>query len=112
MNIFRRLYYILDFLAIYAVQLVRSNILIAYDILTPEMNTNPGFIRVPLTLKSEFGMLLFSNLLSMTPGTLVTDITENRKFILVHVLYLKTEDEDEILAEIKKIQEKIRRITE
>lgn len=110
MNILKRSYYILDFAMFYILQLVKSNFIIAYDILSPKMNINPGFINVPLTLKSEFGLLLFCNLLTMTPGTLTIDITENRKFILVHVLYRGTDDE--LLTEIHKIQDKIRRITD
>jgi len=55
-------------------------------------------------------LLLFSNLLSMTPGTLVMDIYENREIALVHVLYLTSSAE--ILNEIKEIQDKIGRFTE
>ena len=72
------------------------------------MHTKPGFIQVPLTLKSDLGLLLFSNLISMTPGTLSIDIDKDRKEILVHVLYKKSENEQ--VMEVQKLQEKIRRI--
>ena len=45
----------------------------------------------------------------MTPGTISIDITDDKKFIWVHVLYKKSEDE--MLAEIQEIQGKISRIT-
>lgn len=105
-----KIYYILSFIGFYLLKLIQSNIYIAYDILTPRMSTNPGLIEVPLTLKSDFGLLLFSNLLSMTPGTLVMDIYENREIALVHVLYLTSSAE--ILNEINEIQDKIGRFTE
>lgn len=110
MRIVRRIYFIIGFLLFYLLKLLQSNLYIAYDILTPRMHTNPGFIKVPLSINSEFGMLLFSNLLSMTPGTLVTDIAEDRKFIIVHVLYRKSADT--IISDIQGIQKKIRRISE
>ena len=106
----RKIYYIFSFIGFYLLKLIQSNVHIAYDILSPKMSTNPGLIEVPLTLKSDFGLLLFSNLLSMTPGTLVMDIYENRKIALVHVLYLTSSAE--ILNEIKEIQDKIGRFTE
>jgi multicomponent Na+:H+ antiporter subunit E len=106
----RKVYYIFSFIGFYLLKLIQSNIVIAYDILTPKMSTNPGLIEVPLTLKSDFGLLLFSNLLSMTPGTLVMDIYENREIALVHVLYLTSSAE--ILNGINEIQDKIGRFTE
>ncbi len=110
MKIFQKVYYIVVFIAIYFSKLVQANLYIAYDILTPNLKVNPSFIKVPLVLKSDFGMLLFSNLLSMTPGSLSIDITHDRQYMWVHVLYSSTDEE--MLLEFKDIQNKIKRITE
>jgi len=109
MNVLKTSYYVIEFLVFYLMKLVESNIVIAYDILTPKMHTNPCLIKVPLTIISNIGLLLFSNLLSMTPGTLSIDISDDKKFMWVHVLYNKSEEE--MLAEIQEIQGKISRIT-
>ena len=109
MNILKTIYYIIEFFVFYLIKLVQSNIIIAYDILTPKMRTNPCLIKVPLIINSNIGLLMFSNLLSMTPGTLSIDITDDKKFIWVHVLYKKSEAE--LLAAIQEIQGKIKRIT-
>ena len=106
----RKIYYIFDFFVYYLINLVKSNLYLTYDILSPKMRFKPGFIEVPLTLKSDFGMLLFSNLLSMTPGSLTIDISENRQFVLVHVLYRN--DPTEMLDDIQKMQGKIKKLTE
>ena len=83
MKLFRQLYYLVSFVIYYLFKIVQSNIYIAYDILTPRMHTNPGFVWVPLKLDSDFGILLFSNLLSMTPGTLSVDLSGDKKKLLV-----------------------------
>lgn len=101
-------YYFLGFLVFYLYKLVESNLIIAYDILTPKMRGNPVFIQVPLFLESNLGLLLFSNLISMTPGTLSIDIVENRKVLLVHVLYDK--GEENLQQEFKNLQHKIKRL--
>ena len=104
-----KIYYILEFIVYYLFQLVRSNIYLAYITLSPQLNIKSGFIEVPLTLKSDFGILLFSNLVSMTPGSLVTNIPENRKTVTVHVLY--TINDEEMHAEVQQMQQKIKRFT-
>lgn len=110
MKIVLKLYYIISFILFYLYKLVEANLYIAYDILTPNLKINPGFIDVPLRLNTNFGMLLLSNLISMTPGSLSTDITDDRKTLQVHVLYQTTEDK--MLKEFDVIQNKIKRITE
>ncbi|HER08353.1 MAG TPA: hypothetical protein ENO20_05515 [Bacteroides sp.] len=109
MKVLRKIYAIIGFLIYYLVKLVIANVYIAYDIVTPKMHTRPGFHRIPLNIQSRTGLLLFSNLLSMTPGTLVVEISGDRKTMLIHVLY--SENEKRLLGEIDKIQEKIIKIT-
>ena len=71
------------------------------------MNMKSGFIYVPIILKSDLGLLLFSNLVSMTPGSLVTNIARNRETTTVHVLF--SANEKDIQAEVEQMQEKIKR---
>jgi len=105
-----KIFYILEFIVYYLFQLVRSNIQLAYIILSPKMNIKSGFIDVPLSLNSDLGLLLFSNLVSMTPGSLVTNISENRETATVHVLFSTTDAE--IQSEVQRMQEKIKRFTD
>ena len=109
MNLIKKIFYIVEFVVFYLVKLVQANIYIAWDILTPKMHTKPAFMEVPVTLKSNLGLLLFSNLLSMTPGSLSMDITEDRKKVIIHVLYYSTDDI--MLKDLMGIQDKIKRIT-
>lgn len=101
----KKIYYIIEFALFYFVQLVQSNLYIAYDILTPKMRSKPDFIIVPITIKSDFGLLLFSNLVSMTPGSLTIDIDKEKSFIEIHILYYQ--NKEKVLKEIKLIQDKI-----
>lgn len=108
MKIIRKIYYILDFLIYYFIQLIKSNLFIAYDILTPTNYINPGFIEVPLNIKSDLGLLLFNNLLSMTPGSLSIDISNDKKYMTVHLLYI--ESEQKAMQTVKKVENKIKKI--
>ena len=110
MNTLKRIYFILEFIGYYLYNLAKANLYIAWDILTPKMHMKPAFMEIPVRLETDFGLLLFSNLLSMTPGTISIDISEDKKTVQVHVLYYKT---DEImLSDFFNMQKKIKRITE
>jgi multicomponent Na+:H+ antiporter subunit E len=105
----QKLFYISGFFFYYFFQLVKSNIILAAIIVSPRMKIKSGFIDVQLKITSDIGLLLFSNLVSMTPGSLVTNISEDRKTATVHILY--TTQESDIKNEVEKMQEKIKRFT-
>jgi multisubunit Na+/H+ antiporter MnhE subunit len=105
-----KIYYAVTFILYYLIKLVQANFYIAYDLITPKLKVNPVIVKVPITIKSDFGMLLFSNLLSMTPGSLSLDISPDKKYLLVHVLYNR--DREKTLKEIEKIQDRIRKIVQ
>ncbi|MFW6246016.1 MAG: Na+/H+ antiporter subunit E [Tangfeifania sp.] len=109
MRILKKIYYMLEFVGFYLYNLAAANIYIAWDILTPKMRMKPAFMEIPVNLETDLGLLLFSNLLSMTPGTISMDISEDKKTVYVHVLYYKS---DEImLSDFSRMQDKINRIT-
>lgn len=106
----KKIFYIIDFILYYLKKLVQANLFVAYDILTPKELVKPAFMEVPVKVKTNLGLLLFSNLLSMTPGTISVDINKNHTLILVHVLYYST---DELMhKDFDTIQKKIIKMTE
>jgi len=84
---------------------VQANIIIAYDILTPRMCVSPGILHVPVHMKGNVQLLLFSNLLSMTPGTLSIQFNEQKTLLEVHVLY--SDNPEKVLQEIEQLEKKI-----
>lgn len=104
----RKIVFTIDLAANYLISLTKSNLLMARTILSVRVVTNPGFIQVPIKLKSHAGILLFSNLVSMTPGTLTADISHEMDMITVHILF--KESKDEIMNDILRIQNKLLRI--
>lgn len=109
MNTLKKFIGAIGFIMFYLYKLIQSNIYIAWDILTPRMRTNPGYLWVSVELKSDFGLLLFSNLLSMTPGTLSIDYDRNKKALLVHYLY--NDKKKSVETDIEAIQSRIKMIT-
>lgn len=81
-------------LAVYfAWELVRANLRLAIDVITPHYHMKPGIIAVPLSATHEGQILLLSMLINTTPGSVALDVSPDRKYLYVHVMYITTPDD-------------------
>lgn len=109
MKLIIKTYYFFEFTIFYIYKLILANLQITWDILTPAMHLQPTVLRVPLYLDTNLGLLLFTNLLCMTPGSLVIDMSPDRKTLVVHVI--SRSKSENILKDINAIQRRIFRLT-
>jgi len=79
--------------------IVKANIDVALLILGPEARIRPGFVWVPLDLIAPQAISLFAGIITMTPGTLSCDISDDRRWLLVHCFNL--DDAQAAVAEMK-----------
>ncbi len=75
-------------LGYFLVELVHSNLRVAWDVITPGHISRPGIVGVPLSARSDMEILLVANLISLTPGTLSVDLSDDRRTLFVHVMFL------------------------
>ena len=80
-------------------ELVKANLEVAYEVITPRLNVTPGIIMVPLDVKSDIGITVLANMISLTPGTLSIDVSNDKKVLFVHAMYLK--DREKFIRGIK-----------
>ncbi len=99
---------IVNLAAYFVKELVVSNFRVLWDIITPGHISRPGIIGVPLDAASDLEIFLVANLLSLTPGTLSVDVSDDRRTLFVHVMFL--EDVEKTRMEIK--QQLERRVLE
>jgi multicomponent Na+:H+ antiporter subunit E len=83
-------------------QLLISNLRVLWDVVTPKHISRPGVIAVPLEARTDFEIMLVANLVSLTPGTLTLDVSEDRKSLYVHVMFL-----DDVESARREIQQGI-----
>ncbi len=79
--------------------IVRSNVKVALQVLGPESRIHPGFIWVPLDIANIHGIAALTSMITLTPGTVSTALSDDRKYLLVHVLHL--DDPQTLIDEIK-----------
>lgn len=87
------------FVGFYALEVIRSNVRVAFDVVTPSSRARPGIVAIPLEARSDTEILLLSSLISMTPGSLALDISDDRSVAYVHAMFL--DDPETFRREIK-----------
>lgn len=79
--------------------IVTANLRVAKLIVMPNRYLRPAFVAVPLDIKSELPITLLASTVSLTPGTLSAEVSEDQKWLYVHVLDM--DNEQELISEIK-----------
>jgi len=109
MNILKRILNIIVFFTIYFYRLILSNFKVAYDVLTPRLYMNPAIYEVPVRLKKDHEILALVNLITMTPGTLSFDVSQDGSTVLIHQMIPgNSKEEDRAKLET----EYVRRVSE
>ncbi len=96
---FNRIPKLIGFVFFFLYELIKANIEVAYDVITPRHYMEPGIVKIPLDAKSDLEITLLANLITLTPGTLSLDVSDDKKVLYVHAMYIK--DKEEFVAGIK-----------
>lgn len=96
---FRKTVAFLSFFGFYANALLQSSILIARQVLSPRITARPGVIAVPLKAERDVEIAALANLITLTPGTLSLDVSEDRSTLYVHAMFF--DDPEVVLDDIK-----------
>lgn len=93
---------IIRFIGFFLKELVQANLRVGFDILTPPWHMQPGVIAMPLKARTEMEITMFANLISLTPGTLSLDVSDDRKVLYIHAMFL--DDEEELRRNLKEME--------
>jgi multicomponent Na+:H+ antiporter subunit E len=90
-------------LVTFPVELIKANMDVATRALSPKLNINPGIVKVPVDVESEYGQAMVANSITLTPGTITMDIVEQdeKTYYYIHWIDVQTEDPEEAGEAIK-----------
>ena len=77
-----------SFAAFFLWELIKANLRVAHDVLTPRHHMRPGVIAVPLELQTDMQLLVLTTLITLTPGTLSLDVSSDRRTLYIHAMYV------------------------
>lgn len=96
------------------VAMAKANIDVAYRVITGKIN--PGIVKISPDLKTDLGITMLANSITLTPGTLSVDVDDDKNDLYVHWINVKKEALKKKPVDCKyvcgKFPEWIRRIAE
>ncbi|MBQ8935039.1 MAG: Na+/H+ antiporter subunit E, partial [Oscillospiraceae bacterium] len=87
-------------------EVIKANLSMAKLVLSPKLDYKAGIIRVPGSenIKSEYGLAMVSNCITLTPGTITMDVAEDedgKNYYYVHWIDVAETDRDKAGQAIK-----------
>lgn len=67
-------------------EMVVANVQVAWIILRPRLRVQPALMRLPIELERDLSIATLAGMISLTPGTLTVDVSEDRRTLLIHCL--------------------------
>ncbi|MDF1607306.1 Na+/H+ antiporter subunit E [Hoeflea sp. YIM 152468] len=83
---FSRARRVISLLLLFTYELVLSAWKVAVLVMSPRMELKPGIFAYPLKVDRDFEITILASLITLTPGTLSVDVSEDRRTLYVHAL--------------------------
>lgn len=90
---------ILALLALFLKELALSAWKVAVLVASPKLDVKPGILALPLDVDRDGEITLLANLITLTPGTLSIDVSDDHKMLFIHAI--DCSDPDGIRRDIK-----------
>ncbi len=71
-------------------EIVKANFQVVKAVLSPDLEVSPTMVKIPSTPETEIGKTMFGNSITLTPGTVTVEMSEDE--ILVHALLSEMSD--------------------
>lgn len=85
---FNRVPKVIGFGFFFFYEMIKANLEVAYDVITPRFFMKPGIVKYPLSAKTDLEITMLANCISLTPGTLIMAISDDKKVLYIHVMYM------------------------
>lgn len=95
---------LLSFIFFMLWEIVKANFHALRDSLYSKSKLSPAIVKYYLKAESDVEITLLANIVSLTPGTLVMDVSDDKKVMYIHVLHL--ENKKDFIDEVRNKFEK------
>lgn len=94
-----RVFWFLVYVPLFSYYMLKANMDVVYRALHPQMPIRPGIVKIKTSLKSDSAITALANSITLTPGTLTVDLTEDGT-LYVHWIYVRSEDLEQATRQI------------
>ncbi|MCY1584690.1 Na+/H+ antiporter subunit E [Staphylococcus pettenkoferi] len=99
------LYKMIKLIWVFLIELIKANIDVIRIVLQPSLKNEPAFFTYNTDLKTDWQVVLLSNLITLTPGTIVVGLSDDRTKIYIHAIDFGEKEEE--IEGIKSSLEKV-----
>ncbi|MFH1314341.1 MAG: Na+/H+ antiporter subunit E [Candidatus Eisenbacteria bacterium] len=111
-DVFKRVFWLAVYVPMFSWYVIIANLDVLYRVIHPDMPIRPGIVKVRTTLTNPAGRAMLANSITLTPGTMTVDMTDDG-YLYVHWINVKSEDIEEATRHIvSKFEGVLRRIFE
>lgn len=96
-----RIFWLLAYLPVFFYYVMKANLDVVYRALHPKMPINPGIVKIKTNLKTDSGITALANSITLTPGTLTVDLTDDG-FLYIHWINVKSDDIEQATEHISR----------
>jgi multicomponent Na+:H+ antiporter subunit E len=94
-----RIFWFLVYMPVFFYSVVVANLDVMYRALHPKMPIRPGIVKIRTNLKTDSGITALANSITLTPGTLTVDVTDDG-YLYIHWINVKAEDVEQATKQI------------
>ena len=87
------------YIFVFSYYAIKGGVDVAWRVLHPAMPINPGIVKVKSVLKTDTGRTMLANSITLTPGTLTMEVTDDGVFY-IHWLNVRDVDEEAAAKQI------------
>jgi multicomponent Na+:H+ antiporter subunit E len=99
-----KMFSIIKLFLIFIRELYLANVSVLKTVLSPKLEIKPGIFAFKTELTTDWEITLLSLLITLTPGTLVMDISDDRTILYIHAMDI--EDAEKAIFDIRESFEK------
>ncbi len=104
------LYDALKLFLIFIYELFTASVVVIGKIIEPKINIKPGIFSLETSLESDIEVTLLALLITLTPGSVVMEISHDNKTFYIHTMDIP-EQSDAVLRSTSRFEEAIKRVT-
>ena len=106
----RRLYATIKLLFIFISELTKSSVVVLEQILSPTLKIKPGIFKYETVLNSDSEVTLLSLLLTLTPGSVVMEVSPEGNVLYIHAMDVE-QSRDGLLMQLHNFEIAIMEVT-
>ncbi|MBS7346032.1 MAG: Na+/H+ antiporter subunit E [Caryophanon sp.] len=106
----RRIWCVISLLRLFITELLSSSVSVMRQVVTPKLNIKPGIFTYETRLKGDWEITALALLLTLTPGSVVMEVSEEGNVFYIHAMDME-ETKEQVIRSIGRFERAIMEVT-